>query len=60
MDKRTAKRRACRMAATLIETTFDAGLDLINGDHDLTPQEGELVREQLYTLIAELERRGGS
>jgi hypothetical protein len=57
MDKRTAKREACRIASILVETTFDAGLDLNEG-HGLTGQEAEIIEEQLHVLADELRRRG--
>jgi hypothetical protein len=58
MDKRTAKREACRLAAMLIRTSFDAGLNLFDEGHGLTEQEAGLVEEQMCVLAEELQRRG--
>jgi len=57
MDKRTAKREACWIAAQLIRSTLDAGFDL-QVDPRLTPGDAVLIEQQLMVVLGELERRG--
>lgn len=57
MDKRTAKREACVLAATLIRGTVDTGWDLSDG-HGYTDADVVKVGLALADLVEELERRG--
>lgn len=57
MDKRTAKRDACWLAATLVRSTMEVGWDLSDG-HGYTDAEVVKVELALADLVEELERRG--
>ncbi len=59
MDKPTAKRRACWVAAGYVRSCLEAGAEIeTHTDGDPYSADTERLNDALHEIIAELERRG--